>query len=322
MANPTQETQDKFTKAFTLLLTTNDPIGDVATEVGWSLQNLSTTIKNIIGLTPTEIRKKRNVKTISKATQKQLEKGVNFLLGTNDPITHDAAQQIGYSSQAAFSRAFKRVFGMTPQNFRKKHNIKTITKPTQERLATGIVLLLTTEDQIRHITKDLGYNSSDHFANELYRYTGLFPQKFRTKKNFYAEKRKLKDALAEHDMNVSIMKIAIKQSYIGRRILEHVFSEMSPRAKEIGLEAYREDLKIWRAQRYIRRAFQHAQNGEIKTKFTAEDEKKLAEHVGFSNVDAFNRFFSLQSDDLTPSAYWEKAQEKAAMQKSVIRLKR
>ena len=288
MANPTQETQDKFTKAFTLLLTTNDPIGDVATEVGWSLQNLSTTIKNIIGLTPTEIRKKRNVKTISKATQKQLEKGVNFLLGTNDPITHDAAQQIGYSSQAAFSRAFKRVFGMTPQDFRKKHNIKTITKPMQERLATGIVLLLTTKTSINDIAKELNYSSRDIFANDIRRYTGLFPQTLRKRTNLFQEKCKLRNSLVQHDFSVSTMDIAVKKGYAGKAVLERVFNELSPKAKEIGLEAYREHLKLWRAKRYLRR--------------TGLTSPSIAENTGFNSTEEFEAFFSGHTN-ATPLQY-------------------
>jgi two-component system response regulator YesN len=53
-------------------------------------------------------------------TQTRIRKAMRLLLKTNIKI-HEIALQTGYSSQHYFSIAFKRVFGVSPVEFRKKH---------------------------------------------------------------------------------------------------------------------------------------------------------------------------------------------------------
>lgn len=63
----------------------------------------------------------------------RLERAANRMLYTNHDITTIGLEN-GYETPAAFSRAFKQQFGLSPSVFRKKNDLKTIysTKDTQD----------------------------------------------------------------------------------------------------------------------------------------------------------------------------------------------
>jgi transcriptional regulator GlxA family with amidase domain len=54
------------------------------------------------------------------AALKQVQVAAQSLRGTSMALI-DIAEQVGYESEAAFSRAFKRAFGEPPATWRRKH---------------------------------------------------------------------------------------------------------------------------------------------------------------------------------------------------------
>lgn len=58
----------------------------------------------------------------------RLEAGARQLLTTNKKVLHVAAD-IGYESEAAFNRAFKRAFGVPPARYRKERGMESRVKP-------------------------------------------------------------------------------------------------------------------------------------------------------------------------------------------------
>jgi len=48
----------------------------------------------------------------------RIEKACSLLINTNDK-SEDIAELVGYSSESSFRRAFKKIMGMTPVEYRK-----------------------------------------------------------------------------------------------------------------------------------------------------------------------------------------------------------
>ncbi len=84
-------------------------ISDVAKYIGISRTYFSSMFKEKMYMSPQEF-----------LMQVRMDKGKELLLQTAVPI-NVVAQEVGYEDQLAFSKAFKKKFGLSPDQYRKKH---------------------------------------------------------------------------------------------------------------------------------------------------------------------------------------------------------
>lgn len=85
-------------------------IGDLAASVGVSRAVLAERFRHFVGEPP-----------ISYLTRWRLQLGARLLTATRQSVAEVAAQ-VGYDSEAAFNRAFKRIFSVPPARFRRDSN--------------------------------------------------------------------------------------------------------------------------------------------------------------------------------------------------------
>jgi transcriptional regulator GlxA family with amidase domain len=78
--------------------------------VGMSRSAFSNHFSRLVGMTPHQY-----------LTLVRLQRAANFLVTTDDPLM-TIAEAVGYQSEAAFSTAFKRHFGIRPGEYRQKHH--------------------------------------------------------------------------------------------------------------------------------------------------------------------------------------------------------
>ena len=64
-------------------------------------------------------------------TRWRLKLGAEILRTTEDSVAQIAAE-VGYGSEAAFNRAFKREFDCPPAQFRRRSNAPTTSAPSRE----------------------------------------------------------------------------------------------------------------------------------------------------------------------------------------------
>ena len=83
-------------------------IAELAREVGLSRTVLSERFKQFLGVPP-----------MAYLTRWRLKLGAGALVSTNLSVAQ-AALDVGYESEAAFNRAFKREFGLPPSNWRNR----------------------------------------------------------------------------------------------------------------------------------------------------------------------------------------------------------
>jgi len=81
-------------------------IGDLANEVGISRSVLAERFRRYLAETP-----------IAYLTRWRLQLGAQMLISTNSGVSQIAAD-VGYESEPAFNRAFKREFGLPPARYR------------------------------------------------------------------------------------------------------------------------------------------------------------------------------------------------------------
>ena len=98
-----------------LALLHNDPsrpwtIADLARQVGTSRSRLAERFRHYLGESP-----------IAYLAQWRLRRGAEILQTSDDSVAQVAAA-VGYGSEAAFNRAFKRIFASPPAAFRHEHN--------------------------------------------------------------------------------------------------------------------------------------------------------------------------------------------------------
>jgi AraC-like DNA-binding protein len=86
-------------------------IANLARRVGLSRTRLAERFRHFLGESP-----------ISYLTQWRLKLGADILQSTDDSVAEVAAA-VGYGSEAAFNRAFKREFNCPPAQFRRKHKV-------------------------------------------------------------------------------------------------------------------------------------------------------------------------------------------------------
>ncbi len=82
----------------------------IARAAGMSRSNLALRFKEVMGVTPMDY-----------VTGWRMQRASEMLRSTRDSMA-DVAERVGYRSEAAFSRAFKRVFDQTPGTFRRTAN--------------------------------------------------------------------------------------------------------------------------------------------------------------------------------------------------------
>ncbi len=81
-------------------------LAEIALAAGMSRSNLASRFKAVLGITP-----------MGYLTQWRLLQAGELLRSSRDPVATIGAR-VGYTSEAAFSRAFKRMFAASPSNFR------------------------------------------------------------------------------------------------------------------------------------------------------------------------------------------------------------
>lgn len=81
-------------------------LAEIARAAGMSRSNLASRFKAVMGVTP-----------MGYLTQWRLLQASELLRTSEDPVAR-IASQVGYASEAAFSRAFKRLFAESPSRFR------------------------------------------------------------------------------------------------------------------------------------------------------------------------------------------------------------
>lgn len=85
-------------------------LGSIARAAGMSRSNLALRFKEMMGVTPMDY-----------VTGWRMQRASEMLRSSRDSMA-DVAERVGYRSEAAFSRAFKRVFDQTPGAFRRTAN--------------------------------------------------------------------------------------------------------------------------------------------------------------------------------------------------------
>lgn len=108
------------------------PLKDIAREAGLSEYHFHRTFSFILGETPGEYIRSRRLTLASEE------------LSTSERPILEIAMDYGYDSQAAFSRAFKKMFRDSPKRFRKKHYQSHFLKKAQLDLT-----------QIRHLMESI-----------------------------------------------------------------------------------------------------------------------------------------------------------------------
>lgn len=86
----------------------------------------------------------------------------------NYPTLNDLSN-IAKMSTSRFLLAFRQYFGTTPYQY-----LKNL------RMNSALTLLLSTDDNIAYIAKELGYKNSGHFSGIFKSYYGVTPNKYRT----------------------------------------------------------------------------------------------------------------------------------------------
>ncbi|MFV2093222.1 MAG: helix-turn-helix transcriptional regulator [Hyphomicrobiales bacterium] len=86
---------------------TNLTLGSIARAAGMSRSNLALRFKQVLGMTPMDY-----------VTGWRMQRASEMLRSSRDPLA-DVAERVGYRSEAAFSRAFKRIYDQTPGAFRR-----------------------------------------------------------------------------------------------------------------------------------------------------------------------------------------------------------
>ncbi len=88
-----------------------DPPGvaDIARQVGLSSFQLNRRLKGLLGITARQLLTKTRIDTASR------------LLRTTDLPISDVALRSGYFDQSAFTRQFRRSVGLTPRQYRRRH---------------------------------------------------------------------------------------------------------------------------------------------------------------------------------------------------------
>lgn len=85
-------------------------ISDVVKYVGLSRSHFSSLFKKIMLMSPQEY-----------LMQVRMNKGKELLMETDAPI-YVVAQEVGYDDQLTFSKVFKKKFGLSPEQFRKRYH--------------------------------------------------------------------------------------------------------------------------------------------------------------------------------------------------------
>ncbi len=191
----------------------------------------------------------------------------------------DVAKILGYK-RSNFSQLFKQYTGQTPAQFRGVR--------TNPRLEHAKYLLQNSDQRIYKIAEALGYEPAS-FSLQFKKYTGQTPKKFR-KNKLTPDFKKARDLMAESDF--FLQEIAEKSNFFDAGVLTSIFEKTSKKAGELGIEEYRNHLKLWRAQRYLRR--------------TDLTEEHVGHNIGFNDVAEFKQFFSSQVGIL-PTEYRQKA---------------
>lgn len=85
----------------------NWTLEELAHEAGMSRSSFANTFKELVGVTP-----------MAYLTDRRMQKAKDYLGETSQSML-DVAEHVGYSSEAAFNRAFKRSIGQTPGQYRR-----------------------------------------------------------------------------------------------------------------------------------------------------------------------------------------------------------
>jgi AraC-like DNA-binding protein len=89
-------------------------LDELARRIGASRSTLAERFTDIVGVPP-----------IQYVTGWRMQVAANRLLDESNKI-YSVAREVGYESEAAFSRAFKRVVGVSPKNWRERHRTRTL----------------------------------------------------------------------------------------------------------------------------------------------------------------------------------------------------
>jgi AraC-like DNA-binding protein len=103
-------------------------IADLAKEVGTSRSVIAERFSRYLGQPP-----------MAYLTQWRLQLGAQMLTSTSHSVAQIAAE-VGYESEAAFNRAFKRDFGLPPARFRAQAKTAKPTPPVYRRRSTDTTL--------------------------------------------------------------------------------------------------------------------------------------------------------------------------------------
>jgi len=199
--------------------------------------------------------------------QKRLEKAVRLIKYT-DIAFKDIAKDVGYNSLSALSLAVTRRYGMSSLKLRRQHDNRNL------RAELAQFLIQNTQLKGDEIANNTCYNSRGHLAMDFKRHTGQSISEFR-KQNLPYSVLKARNSMVESSRRLH--PIAQKTNFFGDYILIKHFEKHSQKAAELGIEEYRNHLKVWRAERLLRR--------------TDKDEEFIAGAVGFADVEDFRTFF-------------------------------
>ena len=157
-------------------------------------------------------------------------------------------------------------------------------------------MALSINNSVHKTAQGAGYKSETALCTQFKRVTGYTLTEFKENNPFIKARSDMLET------SKPLMEIAIKRGFGTGEILKVSFEIRSQKAAELSLEEYRNHLKVWRAERLLRR--------------TGLDEKHIAGAIGFEDVDEFRTFFKEGTKTkVLPLDYRKQAANDANLQK-------
>ena len=228
---------------------------------------------------------------ISNTRQSRLHNAENLLITTRKKVGF-ISEESGFASQAAMANAFRYHHDLSPIQYRQKYstNTRVITTPsksTQQKLGIAIAARLKGSN-VSEAAQQANYSSRNLYKQFLYHTDQTMPSFLNSNPMYHAR----------NDMITTdqpLLEIAENRGFGTYGILKIAFENHSEKAAELGIEEYRNHLKISRAKRYLR-----------LTNFSTQS---ISDTLGFKDELAFTSFFYTQTDT-APMIYRHQDSEK------------
>lgn len=170
-----KELEKRIDKAVKLFNAGKD-LNQIAQQLQISPQTIKNYFEKHFGSTYKQITKQQQKERLLKSTKELLKKKI--------PLK-EIANQLGYNSLSAFSKAYKRSLGVSPGNRKISRARQTFTQEaSQKMIAQAKLLIKNTLDPLRNIAKKVGFSTYTSFVNHLKKITGDYPKNMRNEAIF------------------------------------------------------------------------------------------------------------------------------------------